>query len=87
MMSDWKSMFPKDNIYYETDNGILYKGDCLEIMKEFPNESIDLVLTDPPYNTTNCSWYSYLADCCPNLMKDGASLLTIIGLYALLDIV
>ena len=26
-------------------------GDCLKIMKEIPNESVDLVLTDPPYGT------------------------------------
>ena len=25
-------------------------GDCLEIMKQIPDKSIDLVLTDPPYN-------------------------------------
>ena len=24
-------------------------GDCLEVMKNIPNESIDLILTDPPY--------------------------------------
>jgi site-specific DNA-methyltransferase (adenine-specific) len=24
-------------------------GDCLEVMKEFPDNSVDLVLTDPPY--------------------------------------
>lgn len=24
-------------------------GDCLELMKEIPNESIDLIITDPPY--------------------------------------
>jgi len=24
-------------------------GDCLEVMKTFPDKSIDLVLTDPPY--------------------------------------
>ena len=24
-------------------------GDCLELMKDIPNESVDLVLTDPPY--------------------------------------
>lgn len=28
----------------------LYNGDCLEIMKEIPDKSIELVLTDPPYN-------------------------------------
>jgi len=45
----WKNEFPKDNVYFQTDRGILYCGDCLEIMKKFPKESIDLVLTDPPY--------------------------------------
>src|SRR5208283_3059848 len=27
----------------------IYQGDCLEIMKDIPDKSIDLVLTDPPY--------------------------------------
>ena len=27
----------------------LMQGDCLEKMKEIPNDSIDMVLTDPPY--------------------------------------
>ena len=31
----------------------LYLGDCLEVMKEIPDESIDLVLTDPPYNISH----------------------------------
>ena len=34
----------------------LYCGDCLEVMKEIPDGSIDLVLTDPPYGTTACKW-------------------------------
>jgi site-specific DNA-methyltransferase (adenine-specific) len=46
---NWKDLFSKENKYFETENGILYCGDCLEIMKEFPKESVDLVLTDPPY--------------------------------------
>ena len=28
---------------------ILKQGDCLEIMKQIPNESVDLIVTDPPY--------------------------------------
>lgn len=28
------------------------QGDCLELMKEIPNGSIDLIATDPPYKTT-----------------------------------
>lgn len=31
-------------------------GDCLERMKDIPDKSIDLVLTDPPYGTTACKW-------------------------------
>lgn len=27
----------------------LYKGDCLEVMKNIPDKSIDMILTDPPY--------------------------------------
>ena len=27
----------------------LYKGDCLEILKQIPDGSVDMVLTDPPY--------------------------------------
>ena len=46
---NWKDKFPKENIYFETENGILYKGDCLEIMKHIPDNSIDLILTDPPF--------------------------------------
>lgn len=26
----------------------LMKGDCLELMKEIPDGSVDMVLTDPP---------------------------------------
>lgn len=31
-------------------------GDCLELLKGIESESIDLILTDPPYNTTDCKW-------------------------------
>jgi site-specific DNA-methyltransferase (adenine-specific) len=38
----------------------LILGDCIEKMKEFPSHSIDLVLTDPPYGTTQCKWDSVI---------------------------
>jgi len=28
---------------------MLHNGDCLEVMREMPDSSVDLVLTDPPY--------------------------------------
>ncbi len=34
----------------------LYKGDCLEVMKLISNESVDAIITDPPYGTTACKW-------------------------------
>ena len=34
----------------------LIQGDCLEKMKDIPDGSIDMVLTDPPYGTTACKW-------------------------------
>lgn len=34
----------------------LWHGDCLELMRDIPDKSIDMVLTDPPYGTTACKW-------------------------------
>ncbi len=31
-------------------------GDCLELMKDIPDKSIDMILCDLPYGTTNCNW-------------------------------
>ena len=38
----------------------LQQGDCLELMKEIADESIDLVCCDPPYGTTSIKWDSVL---------------------------
>ncbi len=38
----------------------LYNGDCLEIMKSIPDNSVDMILTDPPYGTTACKWDSVI---------------------------
>jgi DNA modification methylase len=35
--------------YHETDHGVLYQGDCLDILPTLADKSVDLVLTDPPY--------------------------------------
>lgn len=46
------------NLYFETDHGKLYHGDCLEIMPEL--EPVDMILSDPPYGTTACKWDSII---------------------------
>lgn len=34
----------------------LYQGDCLEVMKNIPDRSIDCIITDPPYNINQAKW-------------------------------
>ena len=38
----------------------LYHGDCLWLMKDIPDGSIDAIITDPPYGTTACKWDSVI---------------------------
>jgi|TARA_Y100000310_G_scaffold144350_1_gene143602 site-specific DNA-methyltransferase (adenine-specific) len=38
----------------------LYNDDCFNVLKTLPDESVDLVLTDPPYGTTAIEWDSVL---------------------------
>ena len=38
----------------------LYQGDCLDIMKEIPDKSIDMILCDLPYGTTQNKWDSMI---------------------------
>lgn len=38
----------------------LQYGDCLEPMKDIPDQSIDLILCDLPYGTTSCKWDSII---------------------------
>ena len=34
----------------------LINGDCLEVMKNIPDKSVDMILCDLPYGTTDCKW-------------------------------
>ena len=34
----------------------LRQGDCLEVMKDIPDKTIDMILCDLPYGTTACKW-------------------------------
>jgi DNA modification methylase len=41
-------------------NATLHLGDCLELMKEIPDASVDLILCDLPYGTTRNKWDSVI---------------------------
>lgn len=46
----------KEQIYFKTDKGILIKDDCLHMLKQIPNKSINLIVIDPPYNIGKADW-------------------------------
>jgi site-specific DNA-methyltransferase (adenine-specific) len=34
----------------------IIRGDCLEVMKNIPDRSVNAIICDPPYGTTDCKW-------------------------------
>ncbi len=65
-----------------SDNIELIHGDCLEVMPDIPDGSIDMILCDLPYGTTACAWdtvipFEPLWDQYKRIIKDnGAIVLT-----------
>lgn len=62
---------------------LLYKGDCLELMNNIKDKSIDLILCDLPFGTTAHKWdsvlpYDLLWKCYNRIIKDDG----IIALFA-----
>lgn len=39
----------------------IYNGDCLNLMNNIDDKSIDMILADLPYGTTNCKWDSIIS--------------------------
>lgn len=54
----------KDYLFYQDDWATIYCGDCLLIMPLMDPESVDLVVTDPPYNVGKD--YGFANDSLPN---------------------
>lgn len=38
------------------DLNVIHQGDCLELMKQINDKSVDMILCDLPYGTTACKW-------------------------------
>lgn len=51
-----KDQIKKENIklelkpFFETKLGVLYNDDCIEVLSQIPDKSVDLVFADPPFN-------------------------------------
>jgi site-specific DNA-methyltransferase (adenine-specific) len=39
---------------------MMLQGDCLELMKDLPDNSVDMILCDLPYGVTDCKWDSVI---------------------------
>jgi site-specific DNA-methyltransferase (adenine-specific) len=39
--------------FYQSENSIIFNGDCPEIMRSIPENSIDMIFADPPYLLSN----------------------------------
>ena len=50
-MSCQSSIIETSNMNLTFAPNTLYYGDCLEIMRDFPDECIDLIYLDPPFNS------------------------------------
>lgn len=53
------SMTPDDDAPLHKDVR-LFQGDCLELLKTIPDNSVHLILCDLPYGTTKCKWDSVI---------------------------
>src|SRR5689334_10878033 len=54
MLPDIKSIVKP---FYETDRGAAFLGDSLQLMKFIPDDSMDLILTSPPFALTRQKEY------------------------------
>jgi site-specific DNA-methyltransferase (adenine-specific) len=59
-------------------NNSIHLGDCLELMSDVPDNSIDMILCDLPYGTTACSWdtiipFGILWDHYKRIIKDNGA--------------
>lgn len=43
----------KEKPYFAKDNFVLYKNDCLKILEQLPENSVDMIFADPPYLLSN----------------------------------
>ncbi len=61
----------------------LLQGDFMEVGKEIPDNSINVILTDPPYGGEDLPLYENLGIFANRVLKEGGSLVTFVGQYDL----
>ena len=79
-MAKTKPLPPPD---YERGNVRLYCADCLEILPQLPDGSVDAVVTDPPYAKEFDHVWDALGEPCYRVAAANAWLVTLLGHYQL----
>jgi predicted methyltransferase len=51
----------------------VFVGDFHEVLRDWPSESVDLILTDPPYGYASVALYRDLASVAARLLRPGGS--------------
>lgn len=64
---------------FELDN--IYTGDARELAKGIPDESVDLIFTDPPYIKKHILLYDWLGETAARVLKPDGFLLAYVGAY------
>lgn len=82
-MTDWQTQFSGD-IVYRDEQGLVICGDCLEVMKDWPDKCVDLTVTSPPYdNLRDYKGYSFdfenIAKELYRIIKEGGVVVWIVG--------
>ena len=54
-------------------------GDARELAKEIPNESVDLIFTDPPYEASAIPLYKWVSEAAARVLKPSGILLVYLG--------
>lgn len=60
-------------------------GDFREFIQQYPEDSVDLIFTDPPYDSESVGLYGDLARMGARVLKPGGSLIAYVGGYAYPD--
>ena len=77
----YRDSFSKSDI--TLDDIQIYTGNFIEITDSIPDDSIDLIFTDPPYDEGSTPLYGDLAKIASRVLKPGGSLLAYVGNYAI----
>tara|TARA_R110002126_G_C10223673_1_gene479292 strand:+ start:42 stop:638 length:597 start_codon:yes stop_codon:yes gene_type:complete len=64
----------------------LYNDDCSKILPTLPDKSVDLILTDPPYDMESLFLFEILLKHSERLLKDNGNLITLCGHHQMFHI-